>query len=121
MKLVSSILAMSIFFSNFAMANDQPAFDEEIFADEEAASEMTWEEVDEEGRIAPAAIIGIIIGAVGLGCTYAKNEGEALARRDRGARKTYNNNRWKIRAGVLAGAGPAGLAILRCFENGLNS
>ncbi len=41
MKLVSSILAMSIFFSNFAMANDQPAFDEEIFADEEAASEMT--------------------------------------------------------------------------------
>jgi hypothetical protein len=55
---------------------------------------------------------------VGFGCNFAKDEGKALAKRDPSAKKTYRDNRWKIRAAVAA-ASPAGLVVLRCFEQGL--
>jgi hypothetical protein len=118
MKIVSSILAMSLLLSNVGMANGLSAFNEEVFtSDEDTTSELSWEE---EERIGPAAIIGIIIAAAAFGCDRAKDEGKALARRNPGAKKVYKDNRWKIRAGVLAG-GVGGLVILRCFENGLMS
>ena len=123
MTIASSILAVSLLMSNFAFANDQqsfdgfsPAGDEQVLTtDDDVDSDLSFE----EERVAPAAIIAIIIAAAAFGCDRAKDEGKALARRDSSARRTYNNNRWRIRAGVAA-ASPAALVFLRCFENGLN-
>lgn len=116
MKILSSVLVMSILMANVGLANDLSVYDEEIFtAEDDTASEMMLEE---EERVPVAAIIGIVIAAVGFGCNFAKDEGKALAKRDPSAKKTYRNNRWKIRAAVAA-ASPGGLVVLRCFEQGL--
>lgn len=126
-KLIASTVLASFLMTNIAFANNNTSANDQqlvmdIFADDELVygedQPPTPGQEDRDDKIAVVPLISLILAAVVAGCSFAKSEGRALARRDPGAKKTYKDNRWKIRLAV-APSGAAALIALRCFEQGL--